>query len=389
MTSDLSLRRAALRTLLVAKLVGGWGLGWDIRWHLFVGRDSFWIPPHVMTYASVTVVALLAFAMLARDTLVARRGAPSAGAIRVLGLTGTPGVQLLWWGIAVTIVAAPIDDLWHRLFGIDVTLWSPPHLLGIAGAQINTTACLVIATECWPRGNGRRRVTLVIAAAFLLGLFEVVVDPGFVTAFQYGGVFFFTVAVLGGACFTFTLVLAARAIDLRSGPLLVAIVAVLVQYSIIAVSDAGFAVFQPVPVIQQAIAEDPTSVIALTHEIGRRTGQPPGRSVAQRVFVAIAAVALVAVDARRRPRAASLAFGAAFIAVSSWGFSRAPALRGLLPHGLEIPFGVGLALLMALAGGAAGVAVASWLSEVSRPGAPSAATEASRTVRASALPAKR
>lgn len=51
MTADAGARRAALWTLLAAKLLGGWGLGWDIRWHLFVGRDSFWIPPHVMTYS--------------------------------------------------------------------------------------------------------------------------------------------------------------------------------------------------------------------------------------------------------------------------------------------------------------------------------------------------
>jgi len=33
-----------------------------------------------------------------------------------------------------------IDDLGHRLFGPDITLWSPPHLLGLLGAQVNTLA---------------------------------------------------------------------------------------------------------------------------------------------------------------------------------------------------------------------------------------------------------
>ena len=37
-------------------------------------------------------------------------------------------MHLAWWGILITILAAPIDDLWHRLFGLDVTLRSPPHL---------------------------------------------------------------------------------------------------------------------------------------------------------------------------------------------------------------------------------------------------------------------
>jgi hypothetical protein len=39
----MTLRCRALWALLVAKLVGAWGIGWDIRWHLIIGRDSFWI----------------------------------------------------------------------------------------------------------------------------------------------------------------------------------------------------------------------------------------------------------------------------------------------------------------------------------------------------------
>ena len=53
-----AVHRRALWALLTAKLIGGWGVGWDIRWHLVIGRDSFWIAPHVMTYASVVVASL-------------------------------------------------------------------------------------------------------------------------------------------------------------------------------------------------------------------------------------------------------------------------------------------------------------------------------------------
>ena len=52
----------------------------------------------------------------------------------------------------LTVLAAPIDDLWHRLFGIDVTLWSPPHLLGILGGVVNSWGCLLIAREIYPEG---------------------------------------------------------------------------------------------------------------------------------------------------------------------------------------------------------------------------------------------
>src|SRR2546422_3845367 len=60
----MTLRRRALWALLAAKLVGGWGVGWDIRWHLVIGRDSFWIAPHLMTYIAVTAAAVISLGVL-------------------------------------------------------------------------------------------------------------------------------------------------------------------------------------------------------------------------------------------------------------------------------------------------------------------------------------
>lgn len=54
--SALAVARAGLRTLLAAHLVTVWGTQWDVRRHLLIGRDSFWIPPHLMTYSGVTVI---------------------------------------------------------------------------------------------------------------------------------------------------------------------------------------------------------------------------------------------------------------------------------------------------------------------------------------------
>src|SRR5262245_295604 len=131
----MTLRRRALWALLAARLVGGWGVGWDIRWHLVIGRDSFWIAPHVMTYASAVVACGISLGVLVAETWHARGGA--TGTVTIAGLRGTRGFHLVWWGMVIVILAAPVDDLWHRLFGLDVTLWSPPHLLGLAGSQVS------------------------------------------------------------------------------------------------------------------------------------------------------------------------------------------------------------------------------------------------------------
>ena len=124
----LAYRRVALWGFLVAKLVGAWGLAWDIQWHMTIGRDTFWIPPHLMIYSSVTAGLLLGGGVLAFE--------------RLRGIRTTRGFRLAALGLVIVILAAPIDDLWHRLFGLDVTLWSPPHLLALFGSAVSTLACL-------------------------------------------------------------------------------------------------------------------------------------------------------------------------------------------------------------------------------------------------------
>ena len=74
LSSFAGLRRAALWGLLVSKLVGGWGVQWDIQWHVLIGRDSFWIAPHLMTYAGVGLSVLLSWGVIGWESLLAGRG---------------------------------------------------------------------------------------------------------------------------------------------------------------------------------------------------------------------------------------------------------------------------------------------------------------------------
>src|SRR5438046_6442511 len=64
--ASLAWRRAVLWALLGAKVVASWGVQWDIQWHTLIGRDSFWIAPHLMTYAGVAVMVGLSFGVRAR-----------------------------------------------------------------------------------------------------------------------------------------------------------------------------------------------------------------------------------------------------------------------------------------------------------------------------------
>jgi predicted MFS family arabinose efflux permease len=96
--------RAALWVLVTAKIVGGWGLTWDIQWHVTIGRDSFWIAPHVMMYAAVATAAVIGFGVLGLETFTSSLQSPHA--VRFLGLRGTPGFHLAAWGVALVLLAA-------------------------------------------------------------------------------------------------------------------------------------------------------------------------------------------------------------------------------------------------------------------------------------------
>lgn len=354
-----SLRRAAVWALLLAKLAGGWGLGWDIRWHVLIGRDSFWIPPHVLTYASVTAAALVAFGVVALETWLARGGRAPADTVRVAGVVGTRGFHLVWLGMALTILAAPIDDLWHRLFGIDVTLWSPPHLLGLAGAQVSTLALLIVPLEVWPAGSRARLVALFVAGTFLFGTFTIVADPAGRIAFLYGGVRFFTWPVLMALFTIFSLTLTTHLAGWRSAPLIVLAISLVVQLSTWAVTDIGFALARPTPVIEEVLAaDDGTSPIAVAHEMARRNGGTPGRSLTARLVPLVPALVLALVDVRRRWAAASLASGAALFAVAALTMVRAPAFAHAVPGVGTFVAGLILTLAAAAAGGWLGLRLA-------------------------------
>ena len=357
-----TLARSVFWCLLGAKLLGGWGLRWDIQWHLRIGRDSFWIAPHVMTYASVALIVLLSFGLLAVETARHRSAPVAAGMMWVLGLVGTRGTHLAAWGIALTVLAAPIDDLWHRLFGIDVTLWSPPHLLGLAGAAVNSLGCVLLAREIYPDGRRSSFVATVIAAAMFYGTLRIALLPAFDLAYRHSGVIFHTHAILGALLLPLGLVAAARITGARSAPFAVAVVSLLIGLSGDAIAHVGFSVLQPVSVIEEAIAKDPESPIAIANAVARKHGERPGAiGVVPLVASLITVLSLVVVDARRYPRTASVAYAVTTFSIFGWLLAHSPAYGPNAPDLAATSAALALTVLAALGGGAAATRLARML----------------------------
>lgn len=131
------------------------GAYWDDAWHTERGRDSFFIAPHIAIYAGVTGAG---FALSAWALLVARRGGTHA-------IRGHLPLVLALLSVLVTLASGPIDNIWHVAFGRDAVIWSPPHMLGIAGTLALAASMLV---ELARRPSRRAQVAATAAGGLVL-----------------------------------------------------------------------------------------------------------------------------------------------------------------------------------------------------------------------------
>ena len=147
-------------------LLGAISTYWDIATHIDVGRERFLTPAHIGIYSAVLVSAIaIALSGLADHF---RAGDSFFGALRHPFRSLRPGIGVAGAGMLTTLIAAPLDNAWHEIYGIDVTIWSPPHLLAIFGIA---AASLGLAALVAPAVTRRENVFYPVQlAAFLTAL---------------------------------------------------------------------------------------------------------------------------------------------------------------------------------------------------------------------------
>lgn len=150
--SERRLRRRSAFLILYLLLQAEFGLAWDRNWHDYLGRNQFWIPPHIMIYTGMGATGLAALIMVLVETMRYRQmrsGVDANSTVRVLRFFSAPlGFVILGFGTLTDLFAAPLDNYWHTLYGIDVTLWTPFHLMGLVGSILGGVGLLyVFASE--------------------------------------------------------------------------------------------------------------------------------------------------------------------------------------------------------------------------------------------------
>jgi len=160
-----------------ALVTAAFGFYWDVSIHIDDGRDpgAFANNSHFLILFGLAGIAFAGFLAVVLGT---DRNEPSS--LRLAG-TNVPlgGAVMLLCG-SIALMTFPADDIWHRLFGQDVTLWSPTHVLMVGGGSLATLGLWILLVEGRraraadpdaPRAPLPLRVREVLAAGgFLAGL---------------------------------------------------------------------------------------------------------------------------------------------------------------------------------------------------------------------------
>ncbi|CAN5120890.1 hypothetical protein BH24ACT23_BH24ACT23_05350 [soil metagenome] len=128
-----------------ALLLAFLGFLWDVSIHIDKGRDEGPLanPSHYLILGGLFGIFTAGFV-----ACVLPLERPSRSAIRIVGDWYAPlgGVVVAACGM-FALIGFPLDDVWHRLFGQDVTLWGPTHLMLIGGAAMTLIGIAILMVE--------------------------------------------------------------------------------------------------------------------------------------------------------------------------------------------------------------------------------------------------
>ena len=151
---------AAVSSVLALQLAA-FGLAWDIVWHTYVGRDRFLTVPHVLLYFGIGLAGIVVLAAVLYETVHFHAGAPTPGTTQFLGaFHASRGLYVTGFGLLATALAAPLDNYWHELYGIDVTIWAPFHVMGLSGSAITVVGLLYVLAALANMARPRARTVL-------------------------------------------------------------------------------------------------------------------------------------------------------------------------------------------------------------------------------------
>lgn len=155
------------------------GVTWDVALHMDQGRDEGPLGTAAHYPILIGLLGLFQAGLLSVGMAPARASESSRSALRIRGLWPVPRSAALMLGASgLAFMGFPLDDGWHRIFGQDVTLWGPTHVMMIACAVLGVIAALTLLVEgarvagrdlLHPGGVAMRPLPVLFGSVTLLG----------------------------------------------------------------------------------------------------------------------------------------------------------------------------------------------------------------------------
>ncbi len=136
---------------LIAMALTEIGSTLDVSWHFGHVFDEI-SPPHLTSFSGVCLMVGLLYWALVRE----RR--------RVVGLE-RKALQVAAVALAVGIADMPFDFLWHLTFGVDITTWSPTHLMLNFPSDVYNV-CVIVALLASPAGRKLGAWAIIFGVCF-------------------------------------------------------------------------------------------------------------------------------------------------------------------------------------------------------------------------------
>jgi hypothetical protein len=361
-TAHERMRFYALIGLALLKLFNLFGAIWDIQWHASIGRDSFWIPPHMVAAAGFTGALGLALAAVSYETYLDRRGARLQGVTRLGGITVAPSFLAVTLFLLAAVFFAFLDDQWHRAFGLDVTLWSPPHLLiglAMSGVDFSLMFGLFVSAKrqhLQLNWRGGYFWAFVLLGAFIFESANYWTSQAFIYGFQHGGAGLLGVLfpLLIGMLYPLGLIYTLRLAKAYWIVVPIFVLTLILQYTGTGLAALGFAIMKPVSIIDEYVRLNPTTTTALARQFATQNGMSGLIGLQQAWVMWLSAIPLLLVavlslvpGARGRWLVAAPVYSVSVVLTCWYWFQRVPVMAKYDVTWVH----VAVATLLAAAGG--------------------------------------
>ncbi|KIL38806.1 hypothetical protein SD70_24315 [Gordoniibacillus kamchatkensis] len=123
------------------------GASWDASYHFKYLRETTELPHIVNTIGLALAVALWVYGIRQNELAHSKP-------LKVTGL-----------GFLLFFIAIPVDEAWHRIFGIDLTTWSPSHSVFYIGTALMIVGTILMVEDDYRDGwiSGRLRNLTILA----------------------------------------------------------------------------------------------------------------------------------------------------------------------------------------------------------------------------------